>query len=217
MRKFLYVFLVCFVGLYACVDDNLSLGKSLVDSSFYNVYADTCTVDISTVLLDSIETRGDSVCQFGHYKDTLWGEVFATYYAEYTKASFTPNADHAYSLDSLVLRLIPSGHFWGDTLASQRISVYRLKYPIVLDDDSDLYNTTRLQLSDSPLFTFTYTPYPGGRKKWKSDCLMRWGKRYWTILWRKLIILTRRMVLRKNSPGWPWLQSRMAVVLQGSW
>ena len=34
MRKFLYVFLVCFVGLYACVDDNLSLGKSLVDSSF---------------------------------------------------------------------------------------------------------------------------------------------------------------------------------------
>ena len=58
MRKFLYVFLVCFVGLYACVDDNLSLGKSLVDSSFYNVYADTCTVDISTVLLDSIETRG---------------------------------------------------------------------------------------------------------------------------------------------------------------
>lgn len=111
MRKFLYVFLVCFVGLYACVDDNLSLGKSLVDSSFYNVYADTCTVDISTVLLDSIETRGDSVCQFGHYKDTLWGEVFATYYAEYTKASFTPNADHAYSLDSLVLRLIPSGHF----------------------------------------------------------------------------------------------------------
>lgn len=165
MRKFLYVFLVCFVGLYACVDDNLSLGKSLVDSSFYNVYADTCTVDISTVLLDSIETRGDSVCQFGHYKDTLWGEVFATYYAEYTKASFTPNADHAYSLDSLVLRLIPSGHFGGDTLASQRISVYRLKYPIVLDDDSDLYNTTRLQLSDSHLFTFTYTPYPGRKKE----------------------------------------------------
>lgn len=25
---------------------------------FFNVYADTCTVDISTVLLDSIETRG---------------------------------------------------------------------------------------------------------------------------------------------------------------
>ena len=66
-------------GLCACVDENSNLGHTLVNSSFYNVYVDTCTVDISTVLEDSIVTRGDSICQIGHYLDETWGEVTATY------------------------------------------------------------------------------------------------------------------------------------------
>ena len=41
-------------GLCACVDENSNLGHTLVNSSFYNVYVDTCTVDISTVLEDSM-------------------------------------------------------------------------------------------------------------------------------------------------------------------
>lgn len=149
----------------ACQDENSRLGHSLVESSFYNVFVDTCTVDISTVLMDSIETRGDTVCQLGYYRDTLWGEVYSTYYAEYTVSTFTPEADYAYVLDSLVLRLIPSGHFWGDTLAPQRVAVYRMRYPIVLDDDTELYNTTALPVEDTPLFTFSFTPRPGQKRE----------------------------------------------------
>ena len=73
-----------------------------------------------------------------YYKDPSWGEASATYYAEYSANSFTPNENYSYSFDSLVLRMTPSGHFWGDTLTQQRISVYRLKQPIYLDDDEDL-------------------------------------------------------------------------------
>lgn len=185
MRKLLYS-LVTFITVFcACQDENSQLGKSLVNSSFYNVFADTCSVDISTILLDSIETQGDSICQLGHYKDNSWGEVSAAYYAEYSKNSFTPSEDCSYTLDSLVLRLIPSGHFWGDTLTQQRITVYRLKYPIVLDNDDKLYTTSTLQREEIPLFSFTFTPHPGRRKeievrmpdemgqKWLNDLIVR--------------------------------------------
>lgn len=165
MKKLVYSLLAILAALSGCQDENSELGKSLVESSFYNVYVDTCTVDISTIRLDSIVTRGDSIAQLGHYKHSEWGEVSATYYAEYSTAGFTPNANNLYSLDSLVLRLLPSGHFWGDTLTQQRISVYRLKHPIVLDNDEDLYTTTALPLDATPLTTFSYTPHPGRKRE----------------------------------------------------
>ena len=90
MKKSLYSLFAVLAIFCACQDENSQLGKSLVESSFYNVYADTCSVDISTILLDSIETRGDSICQLGHYRSSAWGEVSATYYAEYSTSDFTP-------------------------------------------------------------------------------------------------------------------------------
>lgn len=147
--------------LIGCRDDNSQLGQSLVESAFRNVFVDTCTVDISTVRMDSMVTRGDSICQIGHYRDTVWGEVYSTYYAEYSTADITPNENYSYQLDSLVLRLIHSGHYWGDTLTEQRISIYRLKEAIDLTDDEDLYNFTVLPTEDIPLHTFTLRPRPG--------------------------------------------------------
>ena len=176
MKKSLYSLFAVLAILCACQDENSQLGKSLVESSFYNVYADTCSVDISTILLDSIETRGDSICQLGHYRSSAWGEVSATYYAEYSTSDFTPNTDYTYTLDSLVLRMIPSGHFWGDTLTQQRISIYRLKKPIVLDNDEDLYNSTVLPTEDAPLFSFTFTPCPGRKKEVSVRLPDSWGQ-----------------------------------------
>lgn len=58
MKKLLYSLIIMIAAICACQDENSELGQSLVSSSFYNVYVDTCTVDISTILMDSIETRG---------------------------------------------------------------------------------------------------------------------------------------------------------------
>ena len=54
MKKSLYSLFAVLAIFCACQDENSQLGKSLVESSFYNVYADTCSVDISTILLDSL-------------------------------------------------------------------------------------------------------------------------------------------------------------------
>lgn len=165
MRKILYSLLAGLLACYACQDNNSSLGSSLVESSFYNVFINSCTVDLSTILLDSIETREDTIGHFGHYADTLWGEVTATYYAEFTKNTFSTTDGHDYQFDSLVLSMTPSGHYWGDTLTPQYISVYRLKQPIVLDNDEDLYNTTVMATEDVPLTRFSYLPQPGRQRE----------------------------------------------------
>ena len=45
MKKLLYSLIIMIAAICACQDENSELGKSLVDSSFYNIYVDTCTVD----------------------------------------------------------------------------------------------------------------------------------------------------------------------------
>lgn len=201
MKKSLYSLFAVLAIFCACQDENSQLGKSLVESSFYNVYADTCSVDISTILLDSIETRGDSICQLGHYRSSAWGEVSATYYAEYSTSDFTPNTDYTYTLDSLVLRMIPSGHFWGDTLTQQRISIYRLKKPIVLDNDEDLYNSTVLPTEDTPLFSFTFTPCPGRKKEVSVRLPDSWGQQLLNDLVAQDDYFDTQDKFKKKFPG----------------
>ena len=165
------------IGLGGCVDSNSDLGRTLVDSSFYNIFVDTCTVDISTVLEDSIVTRGDSVCQIGVYQDGTWGRVRATYCAEYNTVKFAPDVNYSYVLDSLVLVMQHSGQYWGDTLARPRVNVYRLLNPIELPDDEELYNRTSMAMEETPLFSFSYRPEPGRKTKHEirlPDELGRW-------------------------------------------
>lgn len=177
MKRMIFFSVITLSLIMGCRDENSQLGASLVESTFSNYFTDTCMVDISTVLLDSIVTRGDSICQIGYYQDETWGKICASYYAEFSTVDFTPNETHSYRLDSLVLCLRHSGHYWGDTLYEQRISVYRLKHPIDLSDDEDLYNSTRLPLEETPVHTFTLRPRPGQTEEVYVHLPDEWGER----------------------------------------
>ncbi len=166
MRKtIIYLLIIAGMTYSSCQDEASSLGNSLMESSFRNVITDTCTVQMSTLYVDSVETLGDSICQIGHYKDSIWGEVTSSYFAEYSLASFTPEADHTYHFDSITISFTQSGNFWGDTLTQQRISVYPLKYEISLPDNEKMYSHSKVALASDPLFNFSFTPEPGRKKK----------------------------------------------------
>lgn len=201
MRKLLYSLLAGILACYACQDNNSSLGSSLVESSFQNVFYNSCTVDLSTIRRDSIETREDTICHFGHYADTLWGDVTATYYAEYTKNTFSTSDGHDYQFDSLVLRMIPSGHYWGDTLTPQYISVYRLKQPIVLDNDQDLYTTTPMATEDVPLTRFRYLPQPGRGREVEVRLPDDMGRQLLTDILTENDYLDTQESFKKTFPG----------------
>lgn len=165
MRKLVIGLAWLVVACCSCQDENSSLGKSLVDSSFKNVFTDTCTVDISSIMVDSLQTLGDSVCQIGEYKDSIFGKVRASYLAEFTAASFTPGSEKTYVFDSITLNLRPSGHYWGDTLSVQRINVHFLKRAFEVVTGESLYNTSVVPVEETPLFGFTYQPHPGKKEE----------------------------------------------------
>lgn len=164
MRKLVVGLVYILVTFCSCQDENSSLGENLVKSSFKNVFTDTCTVDISSIMVDSLETLGDSVCQIGFYNDSVWGKVKASYLAEFTLASFSPDLTNTYVFDSITLNFQPSGHYWGDTLSLQRIWVYPLEKVITYLQGETLYNTSYVPLEETPVCSFTYYPHPAKRE-----------------------------------------------------
>ena len=147
-------------AFFACEDEDSELGESLVTTSFYNVYVDTCYVDIATVLLDSIETIGDTIAQIGHYQDDSWGEVTSIYYTEFNRPTLSPNSDYGYTFDSLTIRFIPSGDYWGDTIPEQRVNIHQISRAIILDNDESLYNINHREIDDEVLTSFVFSPKP---------------------------------------------------------
>lgn len=214
MKRFLLLCLLS-ASLCGCVDENSHLGHTLVDSSYYNVYVDTCTVDISTVLEDSIVTRGDSICQIGHYRDDTWGMVTAAYYAEYSTASFTPNENYSYTLDSLVLVMQHSGHYWGDTLTRPLVHIYRLEKPIELTDDEDLYNRTVLATEATPLCSFTYRPRPGETKVQEIRLPDEWGQQLLDDLVNQEEYLEEQENFKREFPGLAFVPDETGQCISG--
>lgn len=177
-RKYLMFFLyLSLMGHFtACSDENSRVGQSLVETAFRNIVVDSCEVDISTIYIDSLVTRGDSICQLGYHSDSIWGKVRATYYSEFKVSSFVPVEEYSYAFDSLTLHLIHSGHYWGDTLRAQRINIYRLQEPIELSDDRELYNRSSLPLEETSLLSFTLNPRPSAHKEQVIRLPDEWGQ-----------------------------------------
>lgn len=47
--------------LFACYDETNTYGDNLVESAFRNVMVDTCTVTVTSTVIDSLETTGQGV------------------------------------------------------------------------------------------------------------------------------------------------------------
>lgn len=184
MKSLITLFSIWIVfSLSSCLDEASALGDKWVESSFRNVQTDSCTVSLSTILSDSLVTSGDTVCQIGHRKDALWGEITASFYAEYQVASVSFDENIEYQFDSLTIRLYSSGNYLGDTLATQRIHLYALKENISLDDNNYLYNTSNVAYSQTPLTSFSLTPTPEQRNKELEIRLPDdWGKEWFSLL-----------------------------------
>lgn len=183
MRLHLSLLSILFIFLFtACRDETSAVGGKWVESSFRNIQIDTCTVLLSTLLSDSLVTSSDTVCQVGHRRDELWGEITASFYAEYEVPSFSFSEDIEYKFDSITLRLYSSGNYLGDTLATHHIYLHKLKENLSLDDDY-LYNTSFVAYDPLPLASFSFAPTPGRRSKELEVRLPdEWGKQWFDML-----------------------------------
>lgn len=211
------LFILIFFSFFACQNDASLVGGKWVESSFRNVQTDTCTVSLSTVLSDSLATSGDTVCQIGHRKDALWGEITASFYAEYEVPSVSFDESIDYLFDSITIRLYSSGDYLGDTLVIQRISMYPLTENIQLDDANYLYSTSNIAYdSQNPLSSFSFTPTPGRRSKELEVRLPdEWGKEWFNLLLEDNRVMESQTFFQNYFKGIAFIPDMNAACVNG--
>ena len=74
-------------GLSACYDTYNTYGSDLVEPSFRSVLVDSCTVTMTSVLIDSVETSGKEIALAGRYEHPLWGSIAARSFIAYERPS----------------------------------------------------------------------------------------------------------------------------------
>lgn len=145
----------------SCVDEGSSVGEKWVETSFYNVYADTCTVTLSTILADSIVTSSNTVSQLGYYRDEYRGVMKSSFFTEYNTASLNVNSNYSYRFDSVTISLYPTGDILGDSLTPHTLNIHRLTESIEMDERTNyLFNTSNVAYDPTPLTSVSFYNRP---------------------------------------------------------
>ncbi|RIJ36724.1 DUF4270 family protein [Pontibacter oryzae] len=175
-NKFNY--LLCCLGailaLSSCEDPN-DLGLELVEDNVSGKFVDTLTINVSTVLLDSIYTSGTGSLLVGRYTTPNAGTLSASTFFQLGVGSTATIASDA-RYDSLKLIMPLSGGYYGDTINTVTLNVFELSSDLKLRDlptvypverplsyffrSSALYNKSKVGVKPDPLTSYSFSPRP---------------------------------------------------------
>lgn len=163
MNKTLIIISIILIGssLFSCYDENNSFGDNLVKTAFRNISVDSCTVTLSSSLIDSLETDGQGLALIGRYTHAYWGTVTSSAYLPYNTPAYNTDASEKVVLDSLVLSLKYAGYSLGDTSQYQTFTVHCLQEKVELNDNGYLYNNSSFMYDPEPIATCTFRPRTG--------------------------------------------------------
>lgn len=140
-------------------ENSFTIGNNLVEQESYIQLLDTFKVNLSTILLDSLPTSGNSVALCGRYQDNVFGKVSSESYFIIDKPSSTTIiSDEIY--DSTILVLNYSGYSYGDTTIAQTINVHQLTTGFDVNSSNYLYNSTKMAYSPDLKGSVHYIPTP---------------------------------------------------------
>ena len=152
----------CFIG---CSDAYMEIGDNWLEVNSRVITIDTCSVDVSSVLLDSIVTSGGNSKYAGSRQSSYWGRTTMSTYMTFKMTedyedTSTPEYSERIIFDSLTLYLLPDSTFCGDTMQQMRLMAYRLSEQLELNDDEELYAHSEFPYASSPLADKTFSPHP---------------------------------------------------------
>ncbi|WP_266203960.1 DUF4270 family protein [Pontibacter kalidii] len=176
-KKFNYLFycLGAVLLLSSCEDPN-ELGLALVEDNVSGTFTDTLTINLSTVMVDSIATSGTGNMVVGQYTTPQTGTLHAATYFQIGPGGSlaAPAAEATY--DSLKLFLPTSGYYYGDTTQAVTYSIHELSStlaaralpPTIPNEEPSsyfyqnpaLYNKTNVAVKPEPIGTHTFAPRP---------------------------------------------------------
>ena len=150
-------------SLGSCDNSGMEIGDNWVHPSTRVVIIDTCTVNVSSVLLDSIPTSGGNYIFAGRYRSDNWGETKTSTYITFKKTTdytYNPDVKVRAVLDSMMLILQPDSMLLGDTTKLMRLNVHRIREEVELNDEGYLYGHSSFAYDAEPFHVESYYPKP---------------------------------------------------------
>ncbi|TWI88335.1 DUF4270 family protein [Chitinophaga japonensis] len=135
----------------ACDKEGFSYDVSDQQSSY--IVADTVTMNMQTLLLDSVPTSGTGILLCGRQQDPYFGSITAgTFFKLQLPSGGNPTLEESATFDSVELQLKTNRTIYGDTTRMQDIQVYEVLQTIESgDDDYYLYSHNDFQTASQPL------------------------------------------------------------------
>ncbi len=158
-QLFLIATISIFLLLSCNTSNDLEIGNDFIESDASLVLCDTLSVKLSTLILDSLETSGKSIALVGRYNDDNIGVLNSKSYVLLNPSIYTLDEETVY--DSLVLIVVPSGYYYGDTLANYSIKIHRVTEAIEKEKyDGMLSNNSHFEYAINPIGEKTFKPRP---------------------------------------------------------
>lgn len=157
----LFTFLISGLHFMACQNhsSDFILGEKFTESNTSIQLIDTLSVQLSTVLLDTIETAGTGNIFVGHFQDDVFGGITChSYFQVGLPSGFDFQVEDQY--DSLTLVILYNGYSFGDTTKLQRFEIHQLTEPITLNDNNTLTSDVSFEYNPNPIGELTYAPRP---------------------------------------------------------
>lgn len=157
-----YLSFILFILIVACSEEDQYVESSIdnfVKSQTSFALLDTFSVNMETIIIDSIGTSSTGTLLTGKYDDPELGPTESKAYFELTPPSGFDLAENE-EYDSLVLVLNYGDLVYGDTLQTQTIWVKQLLEEMEESDDGGYYNTTEFNYSDDALGELIFIAKP---------------------------------------------------------
>ncbi|WP_430932765.1 DUF4270 family protein [Saccharicrinis sp. 156] len=148
--------------LYSCDDmsvDELKMGQEYINDESGIMLIDTFSLELSTVVIDSIQTSGRSSVLVGDYTDETFGEIISEPVFRLGIPS-TSNFDDDDVFDSLTICMYYNNYYLGDTTDVFNMNVMELATNWDDLDQTTFYNITEVDVKEESLGQIEFLPHP---------------------------------------------------------
>ena len=161
-RVFLFIPIIFVTGLVfisSCTKKyEFTMGHDFFDSQTRLQVIDTFSVNVSTVLIDSLKTSATKIALSGNYKDDIFGSVNVGAYFDLGYQDFEDIEDKAV-YDSAAFSLEYTGYSYGDTTSLLKLNIHLLTEKIE-PYSGYLYSTSSFDYSPEVSGSVSFYPAP---------------------------------------------------------
>jgi len=159
-RRILSFFVLGSILTGSCTKTNeFTIGRDFVESQTRLEIVDTFSVDMSTILLDSLVTSGQKIAYVGRYEDNVFGMISSESYFDLAYEAFS-EIDVKAVFDSSAFILEYTDYNYGDTSSLMSVSIHRLTEKIIPGNTLFLYNTSSFGYEPLPMASVDFYPEP---------------------------------------------------------